>query len=175
MDYSITQNGKPLDRDLYRIDTENKVFNTVENSLVLEFSGEFSWTFRTGRDCTFITGWGCSFDTDRSCTFNTGGDCSFHTHDRCIFNSITNCTFTTGDACTFDTFDKCTFITGNKCTFRTDDKCIFDTGDLCTFSLTDISTHMFKSGSSGVMIDRKGGKHYLLNDDFIILQKVLKG
>lgn len=56
--YSITKNGKPLDKSLYTIDEETKTFSSNENGLVLDFSEEWGWTFRTGSGCIFRTGSG---------------------------------------------------------------------------------------------------------------------
>lgn len=51
MNYSVTQNGKPLDPSLYTIDEEN--------NLVLDFSNANGWTFNTGYHCYFRTDFGC--------------------------------------------------------------------------------------------------------------------
>ena len=67
--YSITQYGKPLDKNKYTIDEKNKVFSSSENNLVLDFSGEYGWSFNTDSYCTFDTGSGCTFKTGSSCTF----------------------------------------------------------------------------------------------------------
>ena len=40
MNYSITQNGKPLDKSKYTIDEKTKTFSSNENNLVLlDFHG----------------------------------------------------------------------------------------------------------------------------------------
>ena len=142
--FSITQNGKPLDKSLYTIDLDNKVFFSKENELVLDFNScnDYGWTFKTGYGCTFKTG--------------------------------SNCTFTTKGDCTFQTFDNCTFKTGVTCTFRTYDNCTFTTGGLCTFSVYNINTCKFKSYDriSSIILDRSVNKHYLLTKEFIDLQKI---
>ena len=95
MNYSITQNGKPLDKSKYTIDEKTKTFSSNEDDLVLDFHGLEGWTFNTGSDCTFKTGDYCTFNVNYNCTFNTGSDCTFGTGS--------NCTFKTGGDCSFDT------------------------------------------------------------------------
>ena len=51
MNYSITKNGKPLDKSLYSIDEKTKTFSSNESDLVLDFSNEYGWTFKTGILC----------------------------------------------------------------------------------------------------------------------------
>ena len=97
MNYSITQNGKPLGKSKYTIDEKTKTFSSNENDLVLDFHGLEGWTFKTGNDCTFKTGY--------YCTFNTGGDCTFNTGGYCTFDTGSDCTFGTGSNCTFDIYD----------------------------------------------------------------------
>ena len=110
MNYSITQNGKPLDKSKYTIDEKSKTFSSNENNLVLDFNSLNNWTFKTGGCCTFKTDDNCTFNTGYSCTFNTGNDCTF--------NTGYNCTFNTGYSCTFNTGYNCTFNTGYSCTFN---------------------------------------------------------
>ena len=57
--YSVTKNGKPLDKKLYTIDEKTKTFSSNESGLVLDFSNEYGWAFDTGSNCTFNTGYGC--------------------------------------------------------------------------------------------------------------------
>src|SRR3990167_407635 len=63
----ITQLGKELDREKYIIDTKAKSFSTTEDGLVLDFSGEYGWAFKTGSYCTFDTGSYCTFKTSFGC------------------------------------------------------------------------------------------------------------
>jgi len=84
MKYSITKNGKPLDKKLYTIDEKAKMFSTEESGLVLDFSGLGGWSFKTNWNCTFNTGSDCTFNTDSSCTFDTGSRCTFKTGSRCV-------------------------------------------------------------------------------------------
>jgi len=144
MSYSITQNGKVLDEDLYRLDLNAKVFSSKEDDLVLDFNclDGMNWAFTTGQDCTFKT------------------------IDRCVFTTGGGCTFKTGWGCTFNTGNRCTFNTGNCCTFLTSGR--------CTFSIYGISSHKFKRGS-GIIMDSISNKHYLLNAEFIRMQKIIKG
>src|SRR3990167_3683285 len=87
----ITQLGKELSKDKYVIDLKAKSFSTTEDNLVLDFSDEHRWGFKTGSYCTFNTGSYCTFDTGYYCTFNTGSNCTF--------NTGSNCTFKTGSEC----------------------------------------------------------------------------
>jgi hypothetical protein len=99
MNYSITQNGISLDKSLYTIDEATKTFSTNESYLVLDFSGEFGWTFKTGWDCTFNTEWNCTFNTGSHCTFDTSSECTFNTGSHCTFDTSSECTFDTGEGC----------------------------------------------------------------------------
>ena len=126
----ITQLGKALDNEKYIIDKKSKSFSTTEDNLVLDFSDEYGWVFKTGSDCTFKTGSYCTFNTGSYCTFNTGSDCTFKTGSYC--------TFDTGYGCTFDTDSNCTFDTGSYCTFKTGSYCTFDTGSNCVAVRRDI-------------------------------------
>lgn len=105
--FSITKNGNPLDESLYSIDKNHMIFASKEWNLVLNFRGLRHWTFKTGCDCTFITGDSCIFKTSSGCTFNTG----YH----CTFKTSSDCTFTTKGSCTFSLWDI------NSCTFKTGD------------------------------------------------------
>jgi len=115
MNYSITKNGKPLDKKLYTIDEKTKTFSSNESGLVLDFSNEYGWVFDTGSSCTFKTGPDCTFKTSFYCTFKTSSDCTFDTGSNCIFKTGSDCTFDTGPDCTFNTGSDCTFNTSYKC------------------------------------------------------------
>ena len=65
--FSVTQNGKELDKSKYNWDEENKVFSTKENNLVLDFYDYIEVTFNTGYSCTFKTGSNCTFKTGENC------------------------------------------------------------------------------------------------------------
>jgi hypothetical protein len=108
--FSVTQNGKELDKSKYKWDEENKVFSTKENNLVLDFSNYIEVIFNTGSHCTFKTGYSCTFNTGINCTFNTGYHCTFNTGSYCTFNTGYSCTFITGDNCTFTTGENCVAI-----------------------------------------------------------------
>ena len=97
--FNVTQYGKILDAYKYRWNEETKTFSTNEGNLVLDFSGYYGVTFKTGSNCTFFTG--------SYCTFHTGSDCTFHTGDSCAFNTGSDCTFKTGYNCTFKTGKNC--------------------------------------------------------------------
>ena len=113
--YSITKNGKPLDKKLYTIDEKTKTFSSNESGLVLDFSDEYGWVFNTNSDCTFKTDSDCTFDTGFGCTFDTGPDCTFDTGSSCTFKTSFGCTFETKSDCTFKTGSGCTFKTGYGC------------------------------------------------------------
>ena len=148
MSFSITKNGKSLDKSLYTWDETTQTLSTKEDYLVLDFSGYNNCTFKTGNYCTFntgsyctfITGSGCTFDAGYDCTFNTGSFCTFDTGFRCTFDTNFHCTFKTGSDCTFSTSSDCTFSTSYNCTFKTGDGCIFDSDDDCTFNTGDDCT-----------------------------------
>jgi len=173
--FSITQNGKALDKSKYMIDFDNKTFSSKEYDLVLDFTDLSGWTFKTGGFCNFITLGDCIFDTGWRCTFKTGARCIFTAAACCTFDTGYGCIFNTGGDCTFDTGHDCTFTTLGGCTFKTWSGCTFETGDECTFLLYNINTCKFKSGSSGVILDRENNKHYLLNEEFVRLRKVTNG
>jgi hypothetical protein len=86
MSYSITKNGKELDPKLYTIDIKSKTFSSKESGLVLDFSKQYGWSFKTLSHCTFKTGSSCTFTTGSSCTFNTLSHCTFDTESNCTFN-----------------------------------------------------------------------------------------
>ena len=132
MDFSVTKNGKPLSKRLYKWDADAKVFSSATDRLVLDFKScngvkfktGFGCTFDTGSDCTFDTGSDCTFDTNYGCTFNTGPDCMFNNTAYCTFDTGSYCKFYTGSNCTFNTESDCTFDTGSDCTFNTGTKCV---------------------------------------------------
>jgi len=136
--YSITKNGKPLDKKLYTIDEKTKTFSSNESGLVLDFSDEYGWVFNTNSDCTFKTDSDCTFDTGFGCTFDTGPDCTFKTGSDCTFDTGYDCTFKTGYDCTFKTDSDCTFDTSYDCTFNTGYDCTFKTGFDCVVVRRDI-------------------------------------
>ena len=74
--FSITQNGKELDKSKYSWNESANTLSTNENNLVIDFS-DYSY-------CTFKTGFNCTFNTGYNCTFNTGADCSFKTGKNCV-------------------------------------------------------------------------------------------
>ena len=110
MNYSISQNGKQLDKKLYTFDKKTRTFSSDEDNLVLDFWGLSNCTFKTGPYCTFKTSSGCTFNTGYSCTFDTSSDCTFSTSYDCIFKTSSDCTFDTGSDCTFKTGFNCIVI-----------------------------------------------------------------
>jgi len=52
--YSVTKNGKDIDKSLYAFD--GIIFSSKENGLVLDFSDKNYITFDTRSNCTFKTG-----------------------------------------------------------------------------------------------------------------------
>ena len=89
--YSVTKNGKPLDKSLYTINEKTKTFSSNESGLVLDFSDEYGWVFNTGSSCTFNTGSSCTFKTSFGCTFETKSDCTFKTGYSCTFKTGSGC------------------------------------------------------------------------------------
>jgi len=148
MNFSVTQNGKPLSKSLYTWDSETKTFSTKENNLVLDFLDMDYVTFKTGPDCTFDTGSGCTFDTGYHCTFKTG----YH------------CTFKTGFGCTFDTDSSCTFDTGTNSTFKTGSNSVLVRRDIFEVHiLPDNITVKIKHGNPGLILEES--KHKITIDD----------
>ena len=82
--FSITQNGKTLDKSKYTWNESTKTFSTDDNNLVLNFSNYSGCTFKTGYNCTFNTGYNCTFNTGYNCTFKTGDGCTFKTGKNCV-------------------------------------------------------------------------------------------
>jgi uncharacterized cupin superfamily protein len=150
--YKVTQHGLELHPSKYTFDENNKVFSSLENDLVLDFSTVDGFTFKTGSDCTFKTGSDCTFTTIHDCTFITGSSCTFKTGSYCTFKTGNYCTFNTGFNCTFKTGSDCTFKTGSSCTFDTGYNCTFDTNYACTFKTGSACT--FKTGSQCVIVRR---------------------
>lgn len=103
--FSVTQYGKALDNSKYSWDEKNKIFNTDENDLVLDFSDYDGVTFRTGNCCTLTTGFDCIFSTGNDCVFKTGAGCKFKTGDYCIFKTSDSCVFRTGHNCFVSRYD----------------------------------------------------------------------
>ena len=91
MNYSVTQNGKPLDKKLYTFDESTRTFSSDEDNLVLDFSGIDYCVFTTGSYCVFTTG--------SYCRFSTGSYCKFTTSSYCVFDIDSGCVFTTGSSC----------------------------------------------------------------------------
>jgi hypothetical protein len=125
--FSVRKNGKELDKGKYTWNESDKIFNTSEDSLVLDFTGYDGVTFNTGGWCSFITGNFCKFYTGHYCTFRAGTSC--------IFNTGASCAFYTGYDCIFITGRSCVFATGNSCVFETDSFCTFYTGYYSTFNV----------------------------------------
>ena len=76
--FTVSQNGKELDKSKYSWDEKSKTFGTDENDLVLDFSEHNGVAFKTGANCTFKTGSNCTFNTGWNCTFNVGEKCCLH-------------------------------------------------------------------------------------------------
>jgi co-chaperonin GroES (HSP10) len=136
--FSVTQNGKELDKSKYNWDERTKTFSTNENNLVLDFSDYFGCTFKTDSSCTFNTASGCTFETGFDCIFDTDSGCTFKTDSGCTFKTGSDCTFNTGNNCTFKTASGCTFKTGDNCIFNTGSGCTFKTGDNCVGIRCDV-------------------------------------
>ena len=133
MSLSVTQFGKPLSKEKYTWDEENKIFSSKEEHLLVQCYVKHT-TFNTGSNCTFVTGCDCTFRTGHDCIFNTGENCIFKTEHSCDFKTEGSCIFKTRHSCTFSTSDNCTFITDNDCIFDTGNGCTFNTSNGCTFT-----------------------------------------
>ncbi len=112
--YSITRNGRTLDRSKYSIDKVKKVFKTTVDNVVLNFTFCEGWTFETGRYCTFDTGANCTFHTGAFCTFNTCSGCTFDVGDCCVILTydVTSCKFISYDGISviLDRYDKQRYV-----------------------------------------------------------------
>jgi uncharacterized cupin superfamily protein len=137
----VRHEGKALPLNEFKWDAKTQTFITFIDHLIIDCADLHNCTFKTGSNCTFITGddctfrtgGNCTFRTDDDCTFTTGGNCTFTTGRDCKFTSDWHCTFKTGWNCTFTTCWSCTFKTGSRCTFTTDENCTFTTGRDCIF------------------------------------------
>lgn len=99
MNYSVTQNGKPLSKDKYTFDEKTKTFSSEEDDLVLDFS-DIKWaTFKTWSYWNFITWSYWNFKTWSGCIFNTWSNCNFNTWSGCNFDTLYSCTFNTSSEC----------------------------------------------------------------------------
>ena len=76
--FSVSKNGRALEKSKYSWDEAAKVFGSTETGVVLDFSDYSGATFNTGTYCTFKTGSGCTFNTGDGCTFNVGEKCCLH-------------------------------------------------------------------------------------------------
>ena len=159
--FSVTQFGKPLDKNKYSWNEETKTFISKENNLVLDFTNVSECTFDTGSYCTFKTGSYCTFKTGSKCTFDTGSDCTFKTGYNCTFKTGSDCTFKTGYNCTFDTRYNCVFKTGSDCTFDTGSKCVIIRRDVFEVITLEEETNNIKINTRGI----KGFKHIIKYND----------
>ena len=168
IDYSVTTFGKALPKHRYHIDLNNKVFETTEPNLTLDFGCKDGWTFITGYCCTFITAGNCDFKTGYRKQYNDEHDSAPELIDRSTFNTGKDCTFKTGSGCTFKTLSGCKFDTNSGCTFNT--------GNECTFMLWQINTCKFKSRDSiSIILDLNDNKHYVLTKELIDILKITNG
>jgi hypothetical protein len=141
--FSITQQGKELDKSKYSWNEKTRTLSTKENYLVLDFSDYNNVTFKTGSNCTF--------NTRSSCTFKTGDYCTFYTSHGCTFKTGSYCIFHTGYSCTLKTGDTCTFTTGAYCTFNTGENCVAIRYDVIGITVIpkNITIQFNSSGVSG--------------------------
>jgi len=134
--YKITKNGVALDPELYTIDEANKTFASIENDLVLDFTGKDSWIFRIKGKCEIIAGNGCTIDADYSCNITTGNcavirvcdNSTITAGDRCNIDTHHNCTITTEDDCIINTWGNCTITTANGSSIYAGAQCNITTG-----------------------------------------------
>jgi hypothetical protein len=99
LNFTVSQNGVPLDPSLYTWDDETRTFTSAEDNLMLDFYNHDKCTFHTGGLCIFTAGSFCNFYTSSRCNFDTGQDCNFYTGDDCTFDTGSFCTFTSGVKC----------------------------------------------------------------------------
>ena len=183
MNFSVTQNDKELNKNLYTWDEQTKTFSTKEDNLVFS---ELSYLYvKPGfideayldldsskiNKVIFITGYNCTFNTGYNCTFKTGPHCTFKTGSHCIFDTGYNCTFSTDYNCTFDTGSGCIFDTGSYCTFNTGSNCTFDTGSECVVVRRDIFEVIQLEASKKIKLNenKEKGFEYILDFKTIIL------
>ena len=79
----------------------------------------------------------------------------------------TSCTFTTGFGCSFNIGSHCTFNTGNGCTFL-----VYGINS-CTFKYKDFT--WLDVMDNGIILDKEDNKHYVLNKEFVRLQRLTNG
>jgi hypothetical protein len=163
MSYKIINKfGKTLDKSLYTICTETKIFNTSEDELTLNFQGESDWDFHSGDNCEFITGDRCTIKAYDGCYFKTGDNCFFSVDNDCVFKTGDNCKFETLDDCVFKTGDNCKFIIYPSSIIYPRDNCILNVigktykyvlkGNICSILLED-----------GTLLELKNKNDALLN------------
>ena len=93
MSFSITNNGKELDKSLYILDKNDKMFYTEMDNLNLDFSSINGWTFSVGNNCTLYTGHFCTVNTGRNCLIFTYTDVVLQTDVYCeIYANRNLCT-----------------------------------------------------------------------------------
>ena len=166
LNYSVTRNGKPLDKSLYTLDLDKKIFASEEDNLVLDFAGINRWNFNTRYGCAFNTGSYCTFTTSSICTFKTGSYCTFNTHSGCVFNTGSDCTFKTGSYCTFHTSSDCAFKTGSGCAFNTVSGCTFHTSSDCAFRTGSYCT--FITGPACALVTWKPSRYFLDESHYVL-------
>ena len=57
----VLQNGKPIPLEAFTWCERTNTFSSALSNLVINFTGLFGYTFKTGGGCKFDTGAGCMF------------------------------------------------------------------------------------------------------------------
>lgn len=118
MSYTITQNGDPLSASLYTVDEENKIFTTLEDNLLVDFTDLSGWCFHMD-GCSW-----CTILADDYCHVKAG-------HHNTIVAGVSSC-FQCGWATSYTTGPSCCFHSrGHENTFDVGDDCIINCKDSC--------------------------------------------
>ncbi len=153
----VLKGGEPLNLDLFSWDENTRTFSSNESGLVLDFSGVYNCTFKTGSDCTF--------DTGSNCIFKTGSYCTFKTYSDCTFNTSYSCTFNTGSCCIFNTGSKCVIL--RRDTFEIIQPTEGQTIQLCTLN---VKGYLFKENNKLYYSEDKENEYIIVDS---ILSRVI--
>lgn len=93
MFYVTRFNNEPLDKKLYNLDFEKRIFRTQESYIKINSFLTDDFTFISGDSCIFWVGNNNIFCTGERCDFKTGYECIFNTSYFCHFDTKWNCVF----------------------------------------------------------------------------------